>query len=74
MSVLIDAKNLSFKYSSNKGPTLSNISFQLSAGESLGILGPNGGGKTTLMKILSGVLQPTQGELYLFGKIQNSTN
>ncbi len=44
------------------------ISFDLRAGEIHAILGENGAGKTTLMSILFGLLQPDEGEIYLFGK------
>lgn len=45
-----------------------NISFFLSEGEILGILGPNGAGKTTTIQMLLGILTPTSGEIYYFGK------
>lgn len=42
---------------------LSNVSFTVRAGEFLGLIGPNGGGKTTLLRTLLGLLPPTQGTL-----------
>lgn len=42
---------------------LSNVSFAVRAGEFLGLIGPNGGGKTTLLRTLLGLLLPTQGSL-----------
>ncbi len=44
------------------------ISFELKVGEIHAILGENGAGKTTLMNILFGLLQPDEGEIYLYGK------
>ncbi|MEW5939660.1 MAG: ATP-binding cassette domain-containing protein, partial [Chloroflexota bacterium] len=44
------------------------IDFEIKAGEIHAILGENGAGKTTLMNILFGLLQPDEGELYLFGR------
>ncbi len=48
---------------------LQNISFNLSEGETLGIIGQNGAGKSTLLKILTGVLLPDSGGIFVDGKI-----
>jgi len=48
---------------------LSRLSFTLSRGESLGIIGLNGSGKSTLLNIISGTMQPTQGFVRLNGKV-----
>ena len=48
---------------------LSDISFQVSANETLGILGHNGSGKSTLLKCICGVLQPTTGQIRLRGSL-----
>lgn len=52
---------------------VNNISFELREGEILGLLGPNGAGKTTTMQMLLGLLTPTSGSIYYFGKnlVQN---
>lgn len=72
MKALVEIKNLSFKYPDQNEFTLKDISFQVNAGESMGILGPNGGGKSTLMKILSGLIKPSSGEILINGiKILN---
>jgi zinc transport system ATP-binding protein len=47
---------------------LHNVSFSVAAGAFVGIFGPNGGGKTTLLKLLLGLLKPTHGEILLFGQ------
>lgn len=47
---------------------LQNLSFCLCAGRSLAILGPNGAGKTTIIRILLGVLEPSYGNLMVFGQ------
>lgn len=64
----INAQNIGFKYPGQSQLTLKNINFVLNQGESLGIMGPNGGGKTTLMKILSGVLKVSEGQLIYFNQ------
>ncbi len=61
---ILRAEDLSFSYN-DESPTLKNISFSLNAGESLGVLGPNGGGKTTLMKIVAGLLRLKSGNLFI---------
>ncbi len=47
---------------------LNNVDFELQKGEILCLLGENGAGKSTLMKILSGVVQPSEGEIVLYDK------
>jgi zinc transport system ATP-binding protein len=46
---------------------LTNVSFQILQGEFIGVIGPNGGGKTTLLKLLMGFLKPASGSLKIFG-------
>jgi len=60
---ILRADKICFSYNGIT-PTLKDISFSLLAGESLGVLGPNGGGKSTLMKIIVGLLKPDSGNLY----------
>lgn len=47
---------------------VSQLSFAVEAGEILAIIGPNGAGKTTLLHMLSGMLEPTEGKIFLKGK------
>ncbi|MBS4538103.1 metal ABC transporter ATP-binding protein [Clostridium sp. D2Q-11] len=58
---VIEVKDLSVDY----GPVraLDNINLQVEKGEFLGIIGPNGGGKTTLLKVLLGLIKPNHGEV-----------
>jgi branched-chain amino acid transport system ATP-binding protein len=44
------------------------VSFRVDAGERLAIIGPNGAGKTTLFQLLSGMLSPSSGRIFAFGK------
>jgi ABC-2 type transport system ATP-binding protein len=48
---------------------VSNISFEIEHGEMVGFLGPNGSGKTTTLKMLSGILYPTSGEAKVYGYV-----
>jgi len=50
-------------YSTDRGSILSNISFDLNIGDILTVIGPNGGGKTTLAKIILGILSPSSGKI-----------
>lgn len=63
---ILRADKICFSYN-HVTPTLKDISFSLKAGESLGVLGPNGGGKSTLMKIISGLLKPDSGDIFFNG-------
>jgi zinc transport system ATP-binding protein len=63
--MIIDIKNLSFGY--DQMPILHNVNLQISRGEFMGIFGPNGGGKTTLLKLLLGFLKPDAGTIELLG-------
>ena len=57
---MISAENLGFAYQKGRW-VLRNVSFTVEAGEVLGILGPNGRGKTTLLRLLMGLLSPQEG-------------
>ncbi|MGB5064734.1 MAG: ABC transporter ATP-binding protein [Candidatus Competibacter sp.] len=48
---------------------LNNISFSIKQGETVGIVGANGAGKSTLLKVISRVIRPTQGRVFLRGRI-----
>ena len=51
-----------------------DVSLHLNRGEILAIVGENGAGKSTIMKILYGLVKPTSGEIYVNGKLQNFRN
>lgn len=65
MKPIIEVQNVSFAY--QEAAILKNISFQVSQGEFIGIIGPNGGGKTTLLKLMMGFLEPAEGTILLLG-------
>ncbi len=64
-------KNVSFSYGKNL--VLDGVTAEIEDGEYLGIIGPNGGGKTTLLRILLGLLQPTKGRVEFFGQSISSS-
>ena len=64
---VIEFKNVSFKYPNTENLVLKNISIELSSAESLSIVGLNGAGKTTFVKLLCRLYAPTSGEILLNG-------
>jgi ABC-type sugar transport system ATPase subunit len=63
---ILEVKNISKNFGTVRA--LGNISFDLQEGKILGVVGDNGAGRTTLLKILSGGLQPSGGNIYFKGK------
>ena len=67
MSPVIELHDVSFRYD---GPMiLENVNLTVEQGEFLGVVGPNGGGKTTLLKLLLGLLDPIQGTVRVMGHV-----
>lgn len=66
MTVVIEIKNLSKIYSGV--PAVDNASFTVKSGEVIGFVGLNGAGKSTTINMLLGFIQPSQGEVELFGE------
>ena len=64
----VTLESICFSYSDEQAPILNKVNLTLEAGESIAITGPSGAGKTTLMKIMLGLLQPTSGKVLLDGK------
>ncbi len=65
-SPVIEIKNLQFAY--NRQPVLQDIDFSIDKGDFIAMIGPNGGGKTTLLKLMVGLLQPTAGTVRILNK------
>lgn len=61
---IIELSNVSFSY--GEEVVIQNVSLQVHKGDYLGIIGPNGGGKSTLLKLMLGLLSPTKGEVCLY--------
>jgi ATP-binding cassette subfamily B protein RaxB len=63
----IELRNLFFRYAETEPFVLEDISFTVQPGSFVTVMGPSGGGKTTLVKIMLGLLQPTGGEVLIDG-------
>jgi ATP-binding cassette subfamily B protein RaxB len=63
----LEARALSFRYSDMEPFVLLNCSFSIRPGESVAVVGPSGGGKTTLLKLMLGLLTPTDGHVLAGG-------
>jgi len=63
----LEVRELSFRYSDMEPFVLLNCSFVVAPGESVAIVGPSGGGKTTLVKLMLGLLAPTDGKIFAGG-------
>ena len=63
---IIKFEQVDFSY--QRTPVLSKVTFQIEAGEFIGMIGPNGGGKTTLLKLILGFLKPSTGSIKIFDK------
>lgn len=64
---VLEINGLSKSYKKNK-PVLHNLNLSVESGRIVGLLGPNGCGKSTLIKLISGLLQPDSGEILVDGK------
>jgi ATP-binding cassette subfamily B protein RaxB len=64
----LEVRGLRFRYAEQEPYVLDGVSVKIDAGESVAIVGPSGGGKTTLINILLGILPPTEGEVLIGNK------
>ncbi|MBU2492909.1 MAG: ABC transporter ATP-binding protein [Bacteroidetes bacterium] len=72
MNPVIKLENVSFAYNTNY--ILENINLNVEQNDFLGIIGPNGGGKTTLLKLIMGFIKPDKGKVEVFGKSSGKSN
>jgi len=63
----VEYVGVAFTYPSAEKPAIEGVSLSVREGERLGVLGPNGGGKSTLLKLTLGLLQGYRGEIRVFG-------
>ena len=66
-SLAVSCQKVSFSYPGSARPALSDVSFELQTGEYVGVVGPNGGGKSTLVRLLNGLLKPDSGRVLISG-------
>jgi zinc transport system ATP-binding protein len=64
--IVIEFEHVWFSYQAT--PVLADVTFALPRGEFLGIIGPNGGGKTTLLRLMVGLLRPDRGKIRVLGQ------
>jgi energy-coupling factor transport system ATP-binding protein len=64
----VEVRDVSYTYPGTSSPAIANINFSIPKGQFVGIIGQNGGGKTTIMKCLVGLIKPNKGEIRLDGK------
>ena len=68
---MIEVESLSHSFGSR--PVLKNLSFRVAEGEIFGLVGPDGAGKTTLVRALTGILEPKAGRIRLLGALRPET-
>ena len=66
---LLDALGIAGKNRFKEHRALDHVSFEVKKGETIGIIGTNGSGKSTILKIITGVLSPTEGAVEISGRI-----
>jgi ATP-binding cassette subfamily B protein RaxB len=64
----LDVRNVSFRFGSQEPWILRNFSLSVEAGECVTLVAPSGFGKTTLIKIMMGLIEPQEGEVFIDGK------
>lgn len=69
MTTLIEFKNVSFRYREDGPWIIKNCSFTVQNNETLAIIGHNGSGKSTIAKLMNGLLFPQEGEIWINGKL-----
>ena len=67
LSGAIEFRDVSFKFKGESKPLISNLSFKIYAGQTVVLLGEMGSGKSTILKLIAGVLQPCSGQVLVDG-------
>ena len=60
---IVSCENLTYSYPGSERPALADVTFELHTGEYVGVVGPNGGGKSTLVRLLNGLLKADAGSV-----------
>lgn len=68
MSYLLSLRGIAFQYPNSERPVFEDMDFELAEDERVGLIGPNGCGKTTFLKICVGLLKPTRGSIFFKGE------
>ncbi len=72
-TAILELKDVDYSYEKNK-PFIEDLSFSVGEGDFIGLLGSNGSGKSTILKLASGILKPAAGSILLWGKDLNAVN
>ena len=74
MERLIQVENIvkSFRNKKQQFLAVDHVSLHLDEGEIVGIIGESGSGKSTILRLLSGIIKPDEGKVMLFGKLLDS--
>lgn len=70
----IELRNISFRYGTSDADVLQSVNLKIEPGEIVALIGPSGGGKTTLLKIMMGLIEPTGGQMLIDGQPLTATN
>ena len=70
----IKLENISFRYSTDLSNILNKFSFEIKKGDKIAIKGPTGSGKSTLVNIISGLLEPSEGKIFIDNKLIDISN
>lgn len=68
MGATIELENLTKRYPGSAAPAVDNVSLEIKAGETVIFVGPSGGGKTTLLKMINRLIEPTSGRIRIGGE------
>ena len=63
----IEFKNVSYKFDGSDQPIINNLSFKIPAGQKVALVGKMGSGKSTLSRLIAGILHPTEGAIQIDG-------
>src|SRR3712207_5464307 len=64
---VVSCRDLAYSYPGAQRPALAGVSFEVRAGEYVGVVGPNGGGKSTLTRLIDGLTAPDSGAIRVAG-------